>query len=115
MWRFDRHGRLVLCDFSTPDYDAASTGLAVADLSAIIHARWADGPVITGVDVFRAMWEAVGWDRLVRFSRIRLIEPLMLMAYAWFARNRLRLTGRSNVCSTNTCTAALSKPLPAAK
>lgn len=115
MRRLDRHGRLILCDFSSPAYDAASTGLAVADLSAIIHAQWADGRVITGVEVFRTMWEAIGWDRLVRFSRVRMIEPLMFMAYAWFARNRLRLTGRSNVCLTNTCTAALSKPLSATK
>ncbi|WHZ17158.1 MAG: hypothetical protein OJF52_004010 [Nitrospira sp.] len=46
--RLDRHRRLSLCDFSSPDYDAPTTGLPVTDLSAVIHAQWANGSVITG-------------------------------------------------------------------
>jgi predicted DCC family thiol-disulfide oxidoreductase YuxK len=103
MRRLDRHGRLALCDFSAPKYDAASTGLAVADLSGVIHARWADGTVITGVDVFRAMWEAVGLRFLAKLSRLSFLDLLAVKAYAWFTRNRLWLTGRANDCMGNTC------------
>lgn len=108
MKRLDRRRQLAFCDFSTQDYDAVSRGFATEDLGAVIHARWADGSVITGVDVFRAMWEAVGLRFLARLSRLSLVEPLVLRAYAWFARNRLRLTGRSHACTGDACRSALS-------
>ena len=108
MKRLDRRRRLEFCDFSAQEYDAASSGFAAADLATVIHARWADGSVTTGVEVFRAMWEAVGLGFLARFSRLSLVEPLVLKAYAWFARNRLRLTGRSHACTGDVCRSALS-------
>ena len=108
MRRLDRRRQLEFCDFSAKEYDAASSGFAAADLATVIHARWADGSVITGVEVFRAMWEAVGLGFLARLSRLSLVEPLVLNAYAWFARNRLRLTGRSHACTGDACKSALS-------
>jgi predicted DCC family thiol-disulfide oxidoreductase YuxK len=103
MRRLDRRRQLAFCDFSTQEYDAASSGFAAADLGIVIHARWADGSVITGVEVFRAMWEAVGLGVLAKLSRLSLVEPLVLRAYAWFARNRLRLTGRLPPCPGGAC------------
>ena len=108
MKRLDRRRQLEFCDFSAQEYDAASSGFATADLGAVIHARWADGSIITGVEVFRAMWEAVGLGFLARLSRLSLVEPLVLKAYAWFAHNRLRLTGRSHACTEDSCRSALS-------
>jgi predicted DCC family thiol-disulfide oxidoreductase YuxK len=108
MKRLDRRRQLEFCDFSAQEYDAASSGFAAADLATVIHARWADGRVITGVEVFRAMWEAVGLGLLAKLSRLSLVEPLVLKAYAWFARNRLRLTGRSHACTGDSCRSALS-------
>jgi predicted DCC family thiol-disulfide oxidoreductase YuxK len=103
MRRLDRRRQLEFCDFSDQEYDAASRGLSTEDLGTVIHARWADGSVITGVDVFRAMWEAVGLGFLARLSRLSLVEPLVLRAYEWFARNRLQLTGRLNPCPEGVC------------
>ena len=108
MRRLDRRRRLVFCDFSRPDYDPTSIDRSPAELGRIIHARWGDGTVITGVDVFRAMWEAVGLGFLARLSRLSLVEPLVVRAYAWFARNRLRLTGRSHTCAGDACRSSLS-------
>ena len=105
MKRLDRTQRLTLLDFSLAGF-AAPADLAVTDLSAVIHAQWADGTVITGVEVFRAIWEATGLGFLSRLSRLPLVASLMAMAYGWFARNRLWLTGRSNACPGNACAAA---------
>ena len=107
MKRLDRRRQLEFCDFSAQEYDAAFSGFATADLATVIHARWADGKVITGVEVFRAMWEAVGLGLLAKLSRFSLVEPLVLKAYAWFARNRLRLTGRSHACKSDVCRSSL--------
>jgi predicted DCC family thiol-disulfide oxidoreductase YuxK len=104
----DRRRQLEFCDFSTQEYDAASSGFAASDLATVIYARWSDGSVITGVEVFRAMWEAVGLRFLARLSRLSVVEPLVLKAYAWFARNRLRLTGRSHACTGASCRSTLS-------
>ena len=103
MKRLDRRQRLAYCDFSRLDYDTASKGFAPSELGTVIHARWADGSVITGVDVFRAMWEAVGLGLLAKLSHLSLVEPLVLRAYEWFARNRLQLTGRLNPCPEGAC------------
>ncbi len=108
MRRLDRHRRLIFCDFSRPDYDPASMAISPTELGRIIHARWGDGTVITGVDVFRAMWEAVGLGFLARLSRLSLVEPLVLNSYAWFARNRVRLTGRSHTCVGDACKSGTS-------
>lgn len=105
MKRLDRTQRLTLLDFSLAGF-AAPADLAVTDLSAVIHAQWADGTVITGVEVFRAIWEAIGLGFRSRLSRLPLVAPLMVTAYGWFARNRLWLTGRSNACPGNACAAA---------
>lgn len=109
MRRLDRRECLVFCDFSRPDYDPTSIDISPAELGRIIHARWGDGTVITGVDVFRAMWEAVGLGFLARVTRSSLVEPLIVKAYAWFARNRLRLTGRLHTCADGACKSALSR------
>jgi predicted DCC family thiol-disulfide oxidoreductase YuxK len=108
MRRLDRRRQLDFCDFSAQEYDVASRGFSIEDLGTVIHARWADGSVITGVEVFRAMWEAVGLGFLAKLSRLSLVEPLVLKAYAWFARNRLRLTGRSHACTGDVCRSTFS-------
>ncbi|GKS63317.1 hypothetical protein YTPLAS72_06210 [Nitrospira sp.] len=107
MRRRDKHERLIFCDFSLPDYDEQGTGFARIQLGQVIHAQWANGTIIKGVEVFQAMWEAVDWHVLVKLSRLSFLEPLLSRAYAWFARNRLRLTGRANICSQNTCATSL--------
>jgi predicted DCC family thiol-disulfide oxidoreductase YuxK len=109
MRRLDRRQRLVFCDFSRSDYAPTSIDISPAELGRIIHARWGDGTIITGVDVFRAMWETVGLGFLARLTRLSLIEPLVVKAYAWFARNRLRLTGRSHACAGAACTGPTSR------
>lgn len=94
--RLDRKRRLHLVDFSHPEFDEAQAGLDRARLSAVIHARWADGTIITEVEVFRALWTAVGLRALARLSRLAGIDGLLRRGYAWFARHRLRLTGRAD-------------------
>ena len=67
---------------------------------ARLHARLPDGTWMCGVEVFRRLYAAAGFQRLVRLSRWPVISPLLEIAYRVFARNRLRLTGR---CSAEVC------------
>ncbi len=95
MKRLNRAGSLEFVDFSSDAYDPSTTGLSPSELGRVIHARWSDGTLITGVDVFRAMWTGVGLGWLARLSRIGLFDRLLMRAYEWFSRNRLWLTGRT--------------------
>jgi len=110
MTRLDRKQQILFCDFSLPEYDGEVTGFAPAELGQVIHAQWADGSVIRGVEVFRAMWEATGLGFLTKLSRVSFIEPFLYKAYAWFARNRLWLTGRAKDCPGHSCSASPTNP-----
>lgn len=92
---FNRSARLQFIDFSDGSYRSVEHGLSPCDLGRVIHARWSDGTLITGVEVFQEMWEAIGLGFLSRLARRPMINKLLVRAYAWFARNRLRLTSRA--------------------
>ena len=102
MKRLDSKRRLRFCDFSAPGDEVAACGIPLSELSAVLHAQWEDGTVIRVLDVFRAIWQAVGLGFLARMSRLPVIDPLLVKVYAWFARNRLWLTGRK-VCPGDQC------------
>ena len=95
MKRFNRRERLQFIDFSNFTYRPTDHGLNQCELRRVIHACWSDGTLITGIDVFREMWKAIGLGIFARFSRRPLINTLLVKAYDWFAKNRLRLTGRT--------------------
>lgn len=99
--RLDRKERVLFTDIAAPGFDAASIGRTQDDLMARIQARTADGSFIDGVEVFRRMYAAVGLSPLVALTRLPGITQLLDAGYRWFAKNRLRLTGR---CDDGTCT-----------
>jgi len=97
--------RIAFEDIAAPGHDAAVYGLDHATLMARIHAVLPDGQVIEGVEVFRRAYTAVGWGALVAPTRWPLIRNLADAAYAVFARNRLRWTGRADACEAGHCEA----------
>lgn len=87
-------GRISLEDISAPDFDASRYGLDPADLEARLHGVLPDGTIVQGVEVLARAYEAVGWGWFVAPARWPGFRWLLDRAYLWFARNRLRLTGR---------------------
>lgn len=99
--RLDRRSRIKLTDIAAPGFDAmATTGQSWDQLMAEIHGRLPDGTLVTGVEVFRRLYGAVGLGFVLAPTRWPLIGRLADAAYEQFARNRLKLTGR---CSEQTC------------
>ena len=103
MQRLDRRKRIVFTDIAAPGFDPAPLGRDHATLMASIHARLPDGSLVTGVEAFRRAYAALGlgFGPLVALSRLPLVSGMAERAYAVFARNRLRWTGRctDDVCS----------------
>jgi predicted DCC family thiol-disulfide oxidoreductase YuxK len=94
LMRRDRHARIQFTNIAAPDFDAAAYGTTYADLMARIRGRLPDDTWIEGVEVFRHLYAAIGFRRLVAISRVPGVSHLLALAYHAFARNRLRLTGR---------------------
>ncbi len=95
--RMDRSGAIRFTDIADPAFDPASVAPDVdrSALMARIHGRRADGTLVTGVDVFRELYAAVGFPRLVAMTRWPGIAHVLELGYRVFAKNRLWLTGRS--------------------
>jgi len=98
--RLDRAGAIRFIDISAEGFDPVPLGVSWQALMDRIHARLPDGTVIEGVEVFRRLYEAVGFQRLVALSRLPGIAQLLDAAYHLFAKNRLKLTGR---CTDAAC------------
>lgn len=98
--------RAAFEDIAAPGFEPGRYGKTHAELMARIHGVLPDGRVIEGMAVFRRVYAAVGLGWLLAPTGWPLLRPLFDAAYRWFARNRLRLTGRAGECSDR-CT-----PLP---
>jgi predicted DCC family thiol-disulfide oxidoreductase YuxK len=101
--RLDRgRGRIALVDIASAGFQAAEHGISRAHAMAEIHGILPSGAVVRGMEVFRRAYAAVGLGWLLAPTAWPLLRPVFDRAYRWFARNRLRLTGRSWVCD-KTC------------
>jgi len=106
--RRDRHGRLALEDIAAPEFDPARYGLTQEQAMDRIHGVLPDGTVVEGMEVFRRAYAAVGLGWLLAPTAWPLLGGLFDRAYRWFARNRLRLTGRAgegHACREGHCPA----------
>ena len=99
--RLDKRERLQFTDIDAPNFDATSLGTDRATLMGRIHGRHPDGTWVTGVEVFRQLYAAVGYRRLVAISRWAPLSAVLNFLYERFAKNRLALTGRrcDDACS----------------
>jgi len=98
--RRDRQGKITFTDIDAADFCPENCGKTYDELMARMHGRLPDGTWITGVEVFRRLYSAIGLGRLVTLTRLPIISQIMDLGYHIFAKNRLRLTGR---CSAKTC------------
>ena len=98
--RRDKRQRIRFADIAAPAFDPASVGLSKRTLMDRIHGRLPDGTLIEGVEVFRQLYDAVGFGPLVALTRLPGLRGLLEVSYTAFAKNRLRLTGR---CQDDVC------------
>jgi predicted DCC family thiol-disulfide oxidoreductase YuxK len=105
--RLDRgRGRLHLVDIAAPDFEPASVGRSLDELMGTIHGVTADGAIVTGMEVFRRAYAAVGFGWLLAPTGWPGLRPAFDRAYRWFARNRMRFTGRRDAgCAGDRCRA----------
>jgi predicted DCC family thiol-disulfide oxidoreductase YuxK len=102
--RRDRQrGRIAFEDISDPSFDPSAYGRNAEQLMSRIHAVLPSGELVEGVEVFRRAYAAVGLGWLAAPTRWPGLRGLADRAYRLFARNRLRITGRSADCEDGRC------------
>jgi predicted DCC family thiol-disulfide oxidoreductase YuxK len=92
--RHDSRHAIRFTDISDFRFDPQEIGIEHSTLMAEIHGRLPDGSIIRGVEVFRRLYAAIGFQRLVRITRFPLVAPLLELVYRFFAKVRLKLPGR---------------------
>jgi predicted DCC family thiol-disulfide oxidoreductase YuxK len=96
----DKHNRVRFTNIDDASFDPAELGKSYDQLMAQIHGRLPDGTWVIGVETFRHLYRAIGFNRLVALTRLPVVSQLMDVGYGIFAKYRLALTGR---CTTETC------------
>ena len=99
--RRDKHHRIRFTDIADPSFDATAWGRTQAEFMARIQGQLSDGRWIDGVEVFRQLYSAVGLGALLAVTRLPGISYVAERVYDVFAKNRLRITGRKNACTTD--------------
>lgn len=104
MERLDKgRGRLVTEDIASPSFRPEQYERTYEQMMATIHGQLPDGTVISGLEVFRRAYAAVGWGWLLGWTRLPIINTVANAAYDFFAKHRLTITGRKNACDTGGC------------
>ena len=96
----DSRHRIRFTDIAAEDFSPADHGKSMPEFMDQIHGRLPSGQWVIGVEVFRRIYAAIGLRPLVWLTRLPLLSQLCDMGYRFFARNRLRLTGR---CTKEGC------------
>jgi predicted DCC family thiol-disulfide oxidoreductase YuxK len=89
--KLDRRDRIQFTDIASEDFQSASVGKSHDELMAKMHGRLPTGEIITGVEVFRRMYDAVGFRTLANISRWPILRQILDVGYRLFARLRLKL------------------------
>ena len=94
----DIHNKIRFTDLSSPDYNAADHGnVLFVDGMRKLRAVMPDKTVITGVEVFRQTYNAIGLGWVFQFTNIPIIGKAADVLYDVWAENRLRITGRGDL------------------
>jgi predicted DCC family thiol-disulfide oxidoreductase YuxK len=83
--------RLQLVDISTAPFDAAELGFTHQTMQNLLHARFADGQWVTGLDATLWSWRAAGLEKWAAPLTWRPLRPLLELAYRLFCRLRPHL------------------------
>ncbi len=102
--KMDRgRGALRLVDIAEPSFDPGAYGTTYEAVMGTIHGVTPGGRIITGMEVFRQAYRAVGWGWLWAPTGWPVLRQVFDMAYRFFAKHRLRLTGRGDACADGRC------------
>ncbi|XP_027167329.1 uncharacterized protein At5g50100, chloroplastic [Coffea eugenioides] len=88
-------GTIKFVDISSDDYSPEKNqGLDYKTVMGRIHAILSDGTVVTDVEAFRKLYEAVGLGWVYAITKYEPIATIADAVYGIWAKYRLQITGR---------------------
>ena len=107
--------RLLFVDISSGEFDAGALGLTFEQMQFSLHARFADGRWLTGLDATLWSWRAAGLGFWATPLTWRVLRPLLEFGYRLFCRLRPHLAWLPHPegarrCFDNRCEVPASKP-----
>ncbi len=109
-WLDGGRNTILLEDITSPQFDPARYGLTADEVMGQIHGVLPTGRVVRGMSVFRRAYDAVGMGWLLAPTNWPILRGVFDTGYEWFARHRLRLTGRWAECDSGRCHTAHRSP-----
>ncbi|HZN35837.1 MAG TPA: DUF393 domain-containing protein [Pirellulaceae bacterium] len=109
--RWNRRGRLILEDISSPQFDPAQYGVTHEELMGVMHGVLPDGRLVRRVEAFRQAYAAVGLGWLLAPTAWPGLRWIFDGLYSLFARLRVPL-GRllAGPCESGTCSVPARPP-----
>jgi predicted DCC family thiol-disulfide oxidoreductase YuxK len=106
--------RLQLVDIAAANFDPQPLGLGLTTLQARLHARWADGRWLVGLDASLASWQAAGLGAWIAPLGWRALRPMLEWGYRLFCRLRPHLARLPHPDGARRCrqNAACTPPRP---
>lgn len=90
--------KIEFVDIDAPEYDPGqNSGISYEQGMANIHAILPDGRVVTNVEVFRRLYEAVGLGWVYAITKNAVIGRAAEWVYGIWAKFRLPITGRPDM------------------
>lgn len=83
--------RLLLIDISSEDFDASALGFTFEQMQSSLHASFADGRWVTGLDATLWSWRAAGLGIWATPLTWRALRPVFELGYSLFCRLRPHL------------------------
>ena len=96
--------RLQLVDISLGDFNATTLGYSKETLQNCLHACFADGQWVTGLDATLWSWRAAGLDRWAAPITWKPLRPLLELGYRLFCRLRPHLNWLPHPEGSRRCT-----------
>lgn len=82
------HGLLDFVDINSERYQPDQVGVSCEQALAAMYGQYADGTLISGVEVFAAAYQRADLTVLAWIFSRKTLRPLLNWSYRFFAKNR---------------------------
>ena len=94
----DLSNKINFVDISNDSYSSALyQNISYAEAMSNLHGILENGDIIKGLDVLAYSYELIGLGWVYYPLKIELIAPILRLLYKYWAKYRLKITGRSKI------------------
>ena len=90
--------KINFVDINIDEYNPALfKGISYAEAMSNLHGISENGDIIKGIDVLAYAYKLVGLGWVYYPLKIEFLAPILRLFYQYWAKYRLKITGRSNI------------------